>query len=625
MAGRSPQYTRHELAGLDFGKDTHGSLPDLDKWIAEINKREQYSSPTTFQPLSKLFELRSTELSLYFVSNFNSGDSDYRIYNLVAFEDWVGTNLDTWIKGHLDADDACRQLSSVITGYHAAACALFADNPEGISMMLLTFLELWIACDRVASSFYPMLVEYNCYIPMREFESPVLSYRSQLERLARAEGYMRRRQEKAQHIHSKIFQDFGAQSSFSVRFFDQSAEHQALFASIEDRTAKNRAAKRAELNQKHERYKGIDDRGRKHGMRILRVEADVCLDKALQLQPFDGSLRCFVTGFDIPRVTSATNLCAYKVPQRSSSLQQFLIRPSCAENGPPPNQMIATQDACPFDMSLDEYKSLCSMPLGINIQWENVLRQLAMPSVVFKKIETCIFILQIINQAGPPVLNSNLRVGHAILGNDPFVLKLLSEVKTAASRIKENWESAYELCALVFLTQRVASLSTSSSVEDLCLENLAYLRVIAFRWVILVRERASNTDGDAHKNDLAKQTAHLALICIATFDSEGDRIVLNKNSGLCNAIRATWAAYRTGSSWSYSPGGGNYWLVTKTGSQSPKYAGLTVHVNLLTGELLVDGRPLARLPREYEHHKSTCQGLSESSSTFLLDKSTLDP
>lgn len=78
------------------------------------------------------------------------------------------------------------------------------------------------------------------------------------------------------------------------------------------------------------------------------------------------------------------------------------------------------------------------MPLGVEIQWQNILQQLAMPSMVFKKVKTCIFILQIICQAGLSTKDSVLRAGHVILDDDRFATVLLAEINNAAGRIKEN-------------------------------------------------------------------------------------------------------------------------------------------------------------------------------------------
>lgn len=118
-------------------------------------------------------------------------------------------------------------------------------------------------------------------------------------------------------------------------------------------------------------------------------------------------------------------------------------------------------------MLLEEHKALCSTPLGMQLQWQNILRQLAVPSVVLKKDETCFFILQIICQASPSTKDSVLREGHVILNEDRFSTALLAEINNTAGRIKENWESSQELGLLVLLTQRLLSLSASTKVRDL--------------------------------------------------------------------------------------------------------------------------------------------------------------
>jgi hypothetical protein len=154
------------------------------------------------------------------------------------------------------------------------------------------------------------------------------------------------------------------------------------------------------------------------------------------------------------------------------------------------------------------------------IQYQNILRQLAMPSVVFKKDKTCIFILQIICQAGPSTKDSVLQAGHVILNNDQFSTALLAEINNTAGRIKENWESAQELGVLVILTQRILSLSASTKVRDLCLAQLSNLRATSFNWVTLVREQASHSDNDTHRNYLMARATSIALICVSTFDAE---------------------------------------------------------------------------------------------------------
>ncbi|KAI6440107.1 hypothetical protein MCOR15_011856, partial [Pyricularia oryzae] len=67
--------------------------------------------------------------------------------------------------------------------------------------------------------------------------------------------------------------------------------------------------------------------------------------------------------------------------------------------GPVPNAAIANQAECPPHLSIEEYKGLCSIVAGNKIQWQNILLQLAMPSVSFRRAETGCTVLQAMYQA----------------------------------------------------------------------------------------------------------------------------------------------------------------------------------------------------------------------------------
>lgn len=99
------------------------------------------------------------------------------------------------------------------------------------------------------------------------------------------------------------------------------------------------------------------------------------------------------------------------------------------------------------------------MPLGVRIQWQNILLQLPAPSVDFKGVETGMFFLQIIHQAGPSKAGTDLRQGHEILSDNEFAFIRLGQVEEVAGWIKENWELAHDLNGLISLMLRILSLS----------------------------------------------------------------------------------------------------------------------------------------------------------------------
>ncbi|OJJ65665.1 hypothetical protein ASPBRDRAFT_79678 [Aspergillus brasiliensis CBS 101740] len=756
------------FARLNFKDDTNCSLPSLDEWLQSIRIRQDSSVPPDAHPQSGFLKFEPAQLP----SLFRLTDPDYHVYNLAAFEAWVDLNLQSWTETHIGHEDTCERLSGLVNAYYSIASKSYASNPEALSAMLLTILELWVACDKSAVHIHPLLRQYKTCIPIHLFQSLLLPRQSQLTRLAHAESYMRQRHQGLQYRGSNILTGFGTPSSFSVRYFNQSAELQRLLAIIEQRAGSEKAAKVVELHRNHQQYRDlcarrdeitctyfdeiVDNRflftERRHSPTCQRCrvdhaakeitidvhewplssnpleaesttiafwrdltafilldvlgityvsketpraeyrpgtysglsmffttvvdsprigllsqvkphqgthrrknhtinvsESDVCLANGLRFKYFDNAHRCFTD--DLVQTHAMATACTYKLPPSSSSLQPFLFRPGEAPDGPSPNTVIASQHTCPEEMSLGEYKALCSMPLGFHIQWQNILRQLAAPSVVFNKVETCLFTLQIMHQAGPPsLMDPILREGHHILNDDSFAAPLLREIKKTAAAIEQNWQSAEELSVLIALTQK-----------EECIAQLDGLRKISFNWVMTVGDKAGATDSNDHRNNLIASAAYLALMCVGTFDCEnshlermlrndldasifiqcsmiihdrkgllnrvsscllpilyyrwqniafrGHRILANntvhgRTTALNRAIQRTWAAYRPGSPWTAASSGTQCCLHAQMMGELGGTSGVVVYVNLLTGQLLINGRPLARLPSEFERHKT---------------------
>src|SRR5436305_8438073 len=80
-----------------------------------------------------------------------SSTRDYMAYNLRAFEAWVASDLHHWLGLHKGNTSTCGKLGDLIHSYYDVACLFYSGNPEATSTMLLTILELWIACDESAT------------------------------------------------------------------------------------------------------------------------------------------------------------------------------------------------------------------------------------------------------------------------------------------------------------------------------------------------------------------------------------------------------------------------------------------------------------------------------------------
>ncbi|KAL1893975.1 hypothetical protein Sste5346_006116 [Sporothrix stenoceras] len=764
------------LKTVDLDKDTRLLLPELEQYLSDLRTGDTSNNKTDFVPDP------SRRLPLFLPDTLPVLDdtlpADYHHFQLLALEAWVQNHMGPWIQATKDRPDTCRALFKCMKEYHKAAQDEYAGNPECLSHMVLTLMELWAACDMAATAQCTLLQDYDHELPGQVLQALLLPRGAQMHRLARMEAYLHNRSEEAS-CQSSVFRSFCTDSSFGVRYFDESPHHQALRKEIEKHARHERRQKIEELAAKTKEYHHLqrlasttrcdyvrrndgygnaeqvhhpecrrhnfvkaaenlqidvhewplpDDeleakstvfelqvpktvsawrdatlyvthdvlgsivndptsldtdysprvytglrgwfKGGTHrlglrsttkpyvvtnGKSVALADAptqeDVCVPNGLQYIYFDTVLGIVS---DAPDPTDKlTDGCTYALPETSASLQKFLRRTWSAPHGCPPNEALADQYACPEHMNLDAFKALASLPLGLNIQWQNVLVQLSMPAVEFRQMETCLFVLQVVYQAGPPGRGDwAARRGHVVLHDEAFVGALLDAVFDTHARIKDNWMAHLTLGILVWVTTRVLSVSTDEEARLRCISFLADARQTAVAWTRLLSERASSSTRDDEREQFRGQALDVALVCISSFDVDGNvfeslaaedvaillecsMLVQEKKpttidssdtlkvlllarwrhimyehrerlqtssttiaNPLDKAISQSWTTHQPGPQWQPLPQPHQHLLVS-TGDNDDVP---TLHFNLLTAEFLVNGSPLARLPPDYEAH-----------------------
>ncbi|UKZ64307.1 uncharacterized protein TrAtP1_005526 [Trichoderma atroviride] len=380
------------------------------------------------------------------------------------------------------------------------------------------------------------------------------------------------------------------------------------------------------------------------------TESDVCVNNGLRLRYFDENRRTFHEKFTAS--TWLSDLCTFKLGCNLNQLKPFLVRTHNKPTGEAPNTVIASQAFCPDSMSLGEYKALATLPFGYRIQWMSILTQLAMPDVDFNKVETAVFLLQLGLQAGPNEQNTIERCAHVRLRDPEFGHAMLNQLHGCVSRIKENWESHTAMWILIFLAARLLSMTTLPSLRLSIFHLLKECREISYQWLARLRSKAYDSLNEDERTQFLRIAFRVSLVCADTFnvsdtllthilfdprqaailieisiniynntslmeksqDGLGgimydrwaftmhrsrpmllDEILHRGNSCLDTAIKRCWPDFSRMSEWSLANSTCS-WLETVS-------AQLKICVNLLTGELLVDGSPLSRLPRSYEIHK----------------------
>ena len=229
--------------------DLDMALPELDVFLREIAARKASLTSCLFKPSSEYLYFHAGELP----HDLDKSD-DSTTFRLLAMETWVEEHLETWFEQHQQNPYSCGELRRLMEHYHAVASTVYADIPKSMSIMYLTILEIWIKCDTVACSEYPLLREFDPEIRLDEFQCLCLPLKRHMERLHYAENYVSARRKAITQGRPSIYYRFGHPSSFAVQYFDQSPELQTLLSEIERKAAINHKDKCEELAALKEEY-----------------------------------------------------------------------------------------------------------------------------------------------------------------------------------------------------------------------------------------------------------------------------------------------------------------------------------------------------------------------------------
>ncbi|VBB80720.1 Putative protein of unknown function [Podospora comata] len=357
--------------------------------------------------------------------------------------------------------------------------------------------------------------------------------------------------------------------------------------------------------------------------------------------------------FQRPSIHSA---CSHAAHEQNAHLSKF-IRQSSHDS----NYVISSQDCCPQDMTLEAFRAFGHHRSGDSLQWANTLSQLTMPSLDLNRQSTFLLVMQSCTEAGAQdKLNSVYRKAHNDAADELFAGKFLGALEDAFARFHDNWQNDIAVGLLACLATRILSLTSSSSIASGVLQLLARIRQTSMAWTRQLLRKRSKSLSENEREALAHRALMTALICMSTFDMDSDllgpllsspkqlshfveaavtacdhlpsklsnpvyrfmayrwrnlmyqsmgmmraEIIGNRNSGFGSAVQHIWAAFDPSQSTWLTRQGSQGHIVESSMSRNGKNT--KASWNLLTGELLVNGYPLSRLPRKFEADQNYSQ------------------
>lgn len=345
--------------------------------------------------------------------------------------------------------------------------------------------------------------------------------------------------------------------------------------------------------------------------------------------------------------------CTLKLPQGSYTTLQYAVNGTKHTS----NEVISRQSTCPDGLTVHELHAFTALRSGHRIQWLNIARELISRTLNFGAQEVCLLLLQASLQAGPSALQQVSRDSHIELEEEGFGQDILSALETAMTSIESNWQGSTAAFVFVALTSRLLSVSLHGSVRGRCLKFLHRARTVIVGWLRNVVKLLHDSSDEEEISYLTLRALDLALICHSTFDVDPRQMpsllssteslailietativndrwpladeplttltrllmhrftrtshaledslkkkIIASSDGMNTAVRRMWPGYEPGSPWTMLLAPHDRWLMT-TSAESENASSVTCHYNVLTGALLINSFPLARLPLEYETH-----------------------
>ena len=320
------------------------------------------------------------------------------------------------------------------------------------------------------------------------------------------------------------------------------------------------------------------------------------------------------------------------------------------------NQVLAKQDSCSKTLSLHEFISFGSLRAdGEQTQWLNIQRELTASNLNLNTEAVSTLLLHAAFQAGSSG-NDVHRTSHVVLQSPPFCEELLTKIGELLDTVEANWKTDYAMMLLVNLTLRALSLAPDNSNISLALHMLKRIRAIVCRWMGPLKDLLNKATTESRVQNLQQRLLKVGMLCKLTYDVDSIHIpkvldsdsdlstwifscalvrenvsgdatsmssytrrmylhdqkltlalhpvalrlaTTNRNVGFDQGISKVWPSFQSASNgWHVLPDSSERWVTTQT-EACLGCAPQKVLYNILDGGLLVDGRPLGHLPREY--------------------------
>ena len=251
------------------------------------------------------------------------------------------------------------------------------------------------------------------------------------------------------------------------------------------------------------------------GVRFPVNISQVCVRNGLKLGYYD-PISKYWPGRQ-SQAPSFAHHCRMKIPVNSpfSSLQ--LAADEAVESiGPSSYEVVASQTKCPSGLNLHEFMAYQSLLSGKSRRWPLILIELGSSNLNFSTEAITLLIAQLALQAGPAYNLDPLRTVHRVFQDRAFCKRLIEQIDQRLDAIYFNWRETNCMEMLLTLILRFCS-NPSKHITEEAFKLLEKARVATFRWIGLLRKEIHRPTDASTFQRCSRYALWAALLCRRTF------------------------------------------------------------------------------------------------------------
>lgn len=380
--------------------------------------------------------------------------------------------------------------------------------------------------------------------------------------------------------------------------------------------------------------------------RLPTTIEDICVKHALKYSLYDTSTRLWTV--NRPPQIDTRHLCTFYLPPGPYKSLQNTVRGTSHTA----NQVLASQSECPSQLQLHEYIAFGLLRSGRHLQWLNILRELRSCTLTFSAEAVSMLVLQAVWQVGP-LDTSGDRESHIEPTDTEFGTQMMLVLEAMLRGVEANWQEIVTVQTMIVLAGQILASTESRVVRGVAVRFLNRARSVVLAWTRGIAKKLPDCM-PSQVREFQVRVVQLAATCRMTFDVEacylwevlfsaedvavlvecatiihdnvpavasslpaGVKALLERDCRMAYAVekhlrdlvtgrvginlRPIWGEYEPGEPWTAEEGRNQRWVYMNTkvadGCESQE-----VHYNLISGELLVAGLALGRMPMDYSDH-----------------------